>query len=88
MLTLLSSPLLLLSFQNIQAFPKQPINLGAVKEQYIVGECRASTLFNYLILTVFSLGLYQRAQCPLGLLMYPLGLAQNQNAPFGVLTAT
>ena len=34
---------------------------------------------------VFSLGLYQRAQCPLGLLMSPLGLAQNQNVPFGVL---
>ena len=41
-----------------------------------------------MVRAVFSLGLYQRAQCPLGLLMCPLGLAQNQNAPFGVLAAT
>ena len=32
---------------------------------------------------VFSLGLYQRALCPSGLLMCPLGLIQNQHVPFG-----
>ena len=52
------------------------INLGSLYNTSVV--CMA----------VFSLGLYQRAQCPLGLLMCPLGLAQNQNVPFGVLADT
>ena len=33
--------------------------------------------------TGFSLGLFQRALCPLGPLMCPLGLAQTNNVPFG-----
>ena len=50
---------------------------------YLLSECFYYDMSEWvetkkMMLAVFSLGLYQRAQCP-------LGLAQNQNVPFGVL---